>query len=147
MVDTSKKLYTQFNVQTIVRYPSDSSFEALLNLVAIQKRPWDSQEGIKVTNIWGEVILTYPTAPVINTSLKIRIDPERNRTAEGFKVELNGGVVTADYKGFVLPGEDVQENDTLEIGTRKYQVLVVDELFERSKLHHKEVRLCRLDLL
>jgi hypothetical protein len=147
MVDTTKKLYTQFNLQAIVRDPCDVRFEALLNQVAIQKRPYDSQESVKNVNIYGEVILTYPTAPIINSTLKIRVDRERNRTAEGLRVDTQGGVVTADYRGFVLPGEDVRENDELFIGTRHYKVLVVDELFEREKLHHLEIRICRLDLL
>ena len=147
MVDTNKKLYTQFNIQAIVRDPCDANFEALLNQTCIQKRPYDSQEGVKIVNSWGEVLISYPTAPIINSALKIRIDPERNRSADGFKVEAQGGVLTADYRGFLCPGSDIRENDTLEIGTRKYQVLLVDELFERSKLHHFEVRLCRIDQL
>ena len=147
MADTTKKLYTQFNIQAIVRDPCDANFEALLNQVAIQKRPYDSQEATKNVNQWGEVIMSYPTAPVINSALKIRVDRERNRTAEGLRVETQGGVVTADYRGFVCPGENVQENDELFIGTRHYKVLVVDELFEREKLHHFELRICRLDLL
>ena len=146
MVDTTKKLYSQFNIQAIVRDPCDANFNALLNQTAILKRPYDAQEGVRVVNSWGEVIMSYPTAPVISTSLKIRIDSER-RTNEGFKVEVQGGVVTADYKGFVCPGSDVRENDAIELGTRKYQILLVDELFERSKLHHKELRLARVDNL
>jgi hypothetical protein len=147
MVDTNKKIYTQFNIQAIVRDPCDANFEALLNQTCIQKRPYDSQEGVKIVNSFGEVLLSYPTAPVINSALKIRVDRERNRTAEGFQVATQGGLVTADYRGFICAGEDLRENDTLEIGTRKYQVLVVDELFERSKLHHLEARLCRIDQL
>jgi hypothetical protein len=147
MVDTTKKLYTQFNIQAIVRYPCDANFEALLNQVAVQKRSYDSQEAVKNVNEWGEVIMTYPTAPIINSSLKVRIDPEKNRTADGFKVEFQGGLVTSDYKAFVCAGSDVRENDELYIGTRHYKVLLVEELFERSKLHHLELRLCRLDLL
>jgi len=145
MVDTTKKLYSQFNIQTIVRYPCDANFEALLNQVAIQKRPYDSQESVKNVNEWGEVILSYPTAPIINSSLKIRVDPARG--SDSFKVETQGGVVTTDYLGFVCAGEDVRENDELFIGTRHYKVLLVDELFERSKLHHLQLRLARLDVL
>ena len=147
MVDTTKKLYTQFNIQAIVRYPCDANFEALLNQVAIQKRPYDSNESVKVVNDYGEILLSYPTAPIINSSLKIRVDPEKNRSADGFKVEFQGGVVTSDYRAFVCPGSDVRENDELFICTRHYKVLLVEELFERSKLHHLELRLCRLDLL
>ena len=147
MVDTTKRLYSQFNIQAIVRSPCDANFEALLNQVAIQKRSYDSQEGVKVVNDYGEVLLSYPTAPIINSSLKIRIDPEKNRTADGLKIEFQGSVVTSDYRAFVCGGKDVRENDELFIGTRHYKVLVVDDLFEREKLHHFEVRLCRLDLL
>lgn len=147
MVNTTKKLYTQFNIQAIVRDPCDARFEALLNQVAIQKRPWDSQEGVKIVNSFGEVLLSYPTAPIINSALKIRVDRERNRTAEGLRVEVQGALVTADYRGFICPGSDIMENDELFIGPRHYKVLVVDELFEREKLHHFELRICRLDLL
>jgi hypothetical protein len=147
MVDTNKKIYTQFNIQAIVRDPCDANFEALLNQTAVQKRPWDSDEAVKLTNIYGEIILSYPTAPIINSALKIRIDPERTRTSEGFRIETQGGVVVSDYRGFVCGGEDVRENDEIFIGTRSFKVLKVVELFERSKLHHFELRLARLDLL
>ena len=144
MGDGTKKLYSQFSINTIARYPCDTNFEALLNQTAIQKRPWDSDEGVKNVNSYGEVILSYPTAPVINNALKIRIDPDR-RTNEGFKVETQGGEIVADYLGFCCAGEDVRPNDELFIGTRHYKVLLVDELFERVNLHHLEIRLCRLD--
>jgi hypothetical protein len=147
MVDTTKRLYSQFNIQAIVRSPCDANFEALLNQVAVQKRPYDRNESVKVVNDYGEVLLSYPAAPIINSALKIRVDRERNRTADGLRVETQGGIVTADYRGFVCPGSDIQENDELFIGTRHYKVLVVDELFEREKLHHLELRLARLDLL
>lgn len=147
MPDTTKKLYTQFNIQAIVRAPCDANFEALLNQVAIQKRSYSSEEAVRNVNEWGEVVMFSPTAPVINASLKIRIDPDRNRSATGFKVETQGGLVTSDYRGFVCPGANVIENDIIELGTRKYLVLLVEELFERSKLHHKELRLTRLDQL
>jgi len=147
MVEGARKLYSQFNIQAIVRWPCDSSFEALLNQVAIQKRPWDSQEAVKNVNEWGEVIMTYPTAPVINSNLKIRIDPERRRTAEGFVIQTQGGEVIADYMAFCCPGEDVRANDELFIGTRSYKVLLVDELFDREKLHHLEIRMTRIDNL
>lgn len=143
----TKKLYNQFNVQSTVDYPCDSNFYALLNQEAILKRPWDSDEGVKAVNDYGEVIMTYPTAQVINTSLKIRIDPAKTRNKDGFKVETQGGIVTADYTGFVCPGTDVRENDVLCIGTQKYQVLLVDPLFGASNLHHLELRLTRIDLL
>lgn len=145
MVSGTKKLYSQFNIQAIVRSPCDASFEALLNQTAIQKRPWDSDEAVKNVNSYGEVILTYPTAPVINTSLKIRIDPKSRTGYEGIIVQTQGGEVLADYLAFCCPGEDIRENDELFIGTRHYKVLLVDELFDREKLHHFEIRLTRLD--
>lgn len=141
----TKKLYSQFNIQAIVRYPCDSNFEALLNQTAILKRPYDSDEAVKRVNEWGEVIMTYPTAPVINASLKIRVDTQRRRTAEGFEIRTQGGVVIADYLAFCCPGTDIRENDEIFIGTRHYKVLLVDELFDRDKLHHKEIRLTRID--
>jgi len=147
MPDGIKKLYTQFNIQAIVRYPCDSNFEAFLNQAVMLKRPWDSDEGVKTVNTYGEVILTYPTSKVINSSLKIRIDSIKSRSKDGFKVEFQGGVVTADYIGFVCGGVDIRENDELYLEPRHYKVLLVDELFEYSKLHHKELRLTRLDLL
>lgn len=146
MVDGTKKLYSQFSIQTIVSAPCDSKFEALLNQTVILKRAYRSEVGVRKVNTYGEVVMVYADAPVINSELKIRIDPER-RTSEGFRVEFQGGVVIADYLAFTCPGEDIRENDTVEIGTRKYQVLLVDELFGRSKLHHLQIRMRRIDNL
>lgn len=147
MVDGLKNLYSQFNIPAIVRSPCDARFEALLNQTGVLKRPYDSQVGVRNVNEYGEVVMTYPTAPVITSDLKIRVDPDRRRGSEGFKVEFQGGVVIADYLSYVCPGIDVRANDTLEIGTRKYQVLIVDELFERAKLHHLQIRMRRVDNL
>ena len=146
MADGLKKLFSQFTVQAIVRDPCDTNFRALLNQIAILKRPWDSDEAVKKVNEYGEIILTYPTAPIINSALEIRIDPE-SRSNEGFRVEIRGGVVVDDYKGFVCVGEDVRPNDEIFIGTRAYKVLLVNELFDRDKLHHFELRLARIDNL
>ena len=147
MVDGSKTLYSQFNIQAIVKSPCDAKFEALLNQTAVLKRPWDRQEGVRVVNTYGEVVMTYPTAPVITSSLKIRVDPDRRGGSEGFKVEFQGGVVIADYLAYTCPGISVRANDTLEIGIRKYQILLVDELFEKEKLHHLQIRMRRVDNL
>jgi len=146
MADGIKKLYAQFNIQAIVNYPCDANFEALLNQLAVVKRPYRSEVGVRKVNMYGEVVMTYADAPVINSELKIRIDPER-RTSEGFRVEFQGGSVVADYLAFTCPGEDIKANDTIEIGTRKYQVLLVDELFDRDKLHHLQIRIRRIDNL
>jgi hypothetical protein len=147
MVDASKKLYSQFTVQAIVKSPCDANFEALLNQIAILKRPWDSDEAVKKVNEYGEVILTYPTAPVVNSSLKIRVDPRRRGGADGFIVQAQGGEVISDYLAFTCPGEDVRPNDTIVIGTREYLVLLVDELFDRDKLHHLQIYMTRVDNL
>ena len=146
MADGIKKLYSQFNIQAIVRSPCDVNFKALLNQTAVLKRPYDSGVGVRKVNDFGEVVMIYADAPVINPALKIRIDPSR-RANEGFKVEFQGGLVTADYLAFTCPGEAIVENDTIEIGTRKYQILLVDELFEREKLHHFQIRMRRVDNL
>jgi len=146
MVDGINKLYSQFNIQAIVKSPCNANFEALLNQIVILKRPWDSQTGIRKVNTYGEVVMVYEDAPIINPTLKIRIDPDR-RTSEGFRVEFQGGLVTADYTAFTCPGEDIRENDVAEIGTRKYQILLVDELFDRDKLHHLQIRMRRIDNL
>ena len=147
MPDGLKILGSQFTLQAIVDSPCDSRFYALLNQTAILKRPYDAQEGVKKTNEYGEVVMTYTDAPVINYALKIRIDRQRTRTSEGFKVEFQGGVVISDYLAFTCPGENICENDIIEIGERKYQVLLVDEMFARSNLHHLEIRMRRIDLL
>lgn len=147
MADGSKNLYSQFNIQAIVTSPCDARFEALLNQTAILKRPWDSQESVKNVNQWGEVIFTYPTAPVINSSLKIRVDPISRRGSEGFKIEMQGGVVVADYVAYTCPSTDIRPNDELFIGTRAYKVLLVDDLFGRANLHHFQIRLIRIDNL
>lgn len=146
MVDGTKILYAQFNIQAIVNAPCDVRFEALLNQIAVLKRPYRSDVGVRNVNSYGEVVMTYADAPVITSELKIRVDP-LGKTNEGFRVEFQGGVVIADYLGFACPGEDVIENDTIEIGTRKYQVLLVDELFDSDKLHHLQIRLRRVDNL
>ena len=91
--------------------------------------------------------MTYPTAPIINSNLKIRVDPQRRRSVEGFVIQTQGGEVVADYLAFICPGEDVRANDEIFIGVRSYKVLLVEELFDRNKLHHLQVRLARTDTL
>ena len=147
MADGTKILFSQFNVQAIVDSPCDSRYFALLNQTVILKRPWDANEGVKNVNEYGEVVLTYPTAPVVNSSLKARIDPIRQRGELGYRIKTQGGEVFATFRAFVCSGTDIRENDTLILGTREYQVLLVDELFGRSNLHHKEVFCRRTDNL
>ena len=89
--------------------------------------------------------MTYQSAPIIISDLPIRIDPLRQRGELGFRVRTQGGEVFATYRAFVCPGVDIRENDSIFLGEREYQVLLVDELFGRSNLHHKEVFLRRVD--
>jgi hypothetical protein len=147
MADGTKVLFSQFNIQAIVDYPCNSRYYALLNQTAILKRPWDINEEVKKVNEYGEVVLTYPTAPTVNSSLKVRIDPIRQRGELGFRIKTQGGEVFATYRAFVCPGTDIRENDSVILGAREYQVLLVDELFGRSNLHHLEVFMRRVDNL
>lgn len=147
MADGSKKLFSQFTVQSIVQSPCDSNYSALLNQTAILKRPYDTDEGVKKVNEYGEVVLTYPTAPTVETALKVRVDPIRQRGELGYTIKTQGGEVYATYKIFVCPEVDIRENDSVFLGSREFQVLLVDELFGRSSLHHKECFCRRVDNL
>lgn len=142
MADGLKKLFSQFTVQAIVQSPCDSGYNALLNQTVILKRPHDTDEAVKKVNEYGEIVLTYPTAPVIETALKVRIDPIKQGSESGYVVKTQGGEVYATFKVFVCPDIDIRENDIITLGTREYQVLLVDDLFSRSTLHHREC-LCR----
>ena len=147
MPDTIKNIFSQFTIQAIPDYPCDARFLALLNQEAILKRPYDANEGIKKTNEYGEVVMTYSEAPIIDSALPIRVDPIRQRGELGFKIKTQGGEVFATFRAFVCPGTDIRENDSIFIGSREYQVLLVDELFGRSNMHHKECYLRRIDNL
>ena len=146
MATGSKKLFSQFNVQAIIETIS-SNFLALLSQTAILKRPYDSDEGVKHVNEYGEIVLTHPTAPAVNSSLSIRIDPVRGRGANGLTIKTQGGEVIATYRGFVQPTEDVRENDQILIGSREYQVLLVEDFFGARNVHHKELWMRRVDNL
>lgn len=142
MATETKIIINQFSILGLSRFPCDSVFLALLNLKGDLKRPFDSNEGVKKVNEFGEVILTYPTAPVIVSNLSMRVDPIRQRGETGFKIKAQGGEVFATFRVFLCGEVDIRENDTISIGTREYQVLLVDDLFDKDKLHHKEC-LCR----
>ena len=147
MANDEKIIINQFSIDSLSRVPCDSNFLSLLNQVAILKRPYDADIGVKKVNEFGEIIMTHPTAPIISTDLPIRIDPIRQRGELGFKVMTQGGEVFATYRAFVCGETDIRENDIITIATREYQVLLVDDLFDFDRLHHKECWSRRIDNL
>ena len=142
MANQEETIINQFAINQIIETPCDSIYLALLPQLITIKRPYDIDEGVKNVNEFGEVVLTYEVAQVIGTNIPARIDPIRQRGELGFKVRIQGGEVFATFKIFICPEIDVRENDTITVGTREYQVLLVDPLYGAITLHHKEV-LCR----
>jgi len=147
MANTTEITINQFTVNPIIDVPCDSVFLALLPQTVIIKRPYDATEGVKKTNEFGEVILTYPNAQVIGTDIPVRIDPIRQRGEMGLKIRIQGGEVFATFRAFFCPEIDIRENDSIFIGSREYQAILVDELFGQSKMHHREVFCRRIDNL
>jgi hypothetical protein len=147
MPNTEHTEINQFTVNPIVQVPCDAVFENLLIHSCVLKRPYDKTEGVRKTNEYGEVVLTYEEAQVIGTDIKCRIDPVRQRGELGFKIKAQGGEVFASFRAFFCPQIDILENDSIFIGAREYQVLLVDEFSNSTALHHKEVFLRRVDNL
>ena len=115
----------QFAINNIVDTPCDGIYKNLLAQNITIKRPYDIYEGVKNTNEYGEVVLTYPNAQIIGTDIPSRIDPISQRGKTGFVVQTQGGEVFATFKIFLCPEVDIRENDTVIAGTREYQVLLV----------------------
>jgi len=147
MATDSKIIKNQFTIQQIAVTPCDSVFLALLPEVGVLKRPYDATEGTRKTNEYGEVVMTHTDAPIVLGDVPMRISPVRQRGELGFKVRMQGGEVYTTVRIFVCANIDVRENDVIHVGTREYQVLLVDDFFDATKLHHKELWSRRVDNL
>lgn len=147
MANASQTFLNQFVINNIIQIPCDIVFEALLPQVGTIKRPYDATEGVKKTNEFGEVVLTYPTAQVVGTNIKMRLDPIRQRGKTGAVVRVEGIEVLSTFKIFLCPNIDVVENDSIFLGSREYQVLIVDRFYARSDIHHFELMCRRVDNL
>jgi len=145
MANQEETIINQLAINNIIETPCDPIYLNLLPQLVILKRPYDIDEGVKKVNEFGEVVLTHDVAQVIGTDIPARIDPIKQRGELGFKVRIQGGEVFATFKIFLCPEIDIRENDTITLGTREYQVLLVDELYGASTLHHKEVLTRRVD--
>ena len=147
MPNTETTIINQFSINNIIETPCDPIFLNLLPQKIIIKRPFDIDEGIKKVNEFGEVVLTFDVIQVIGTDIPARIDPISQRGKTGFIIQIQGGEVFATFKVFLCPEIDVRENDVISIGTREYQVLLVEDLYGALQLHHKELLCRRIDLL
>ena len=147
MPNTETTVINQFAINNIIQTPCDTVFLNLLPQRILIERPYDINEGVKKVNEFGEVVLTYDIAQVAGTDIPARIDPISQRGKTGFIVQTQGGEVFATFKIFLCPEVDVRENDTITNGTREYQVLLVEELYGASQLHHKELLCRRVDNL
>jgi hypothetical protein len=142
MPNTEHTEINQFSINAIIQVPCDAVFLNLLPQRVVIKRPYDKNTGVRKTNEFGEVIMTYDEAQIIGTDIPARVDAISQRGKTGFVVEVQGGEVYATFQIFMCPEVDVKENDSIFISTREYQVILVDELFGASSIHHKEL-LCR----
>ena len=147
MANTTQTKINQFAINTIVETPCDPVFQNLLPQKVTIKRPYDVTEGVKKTNEFGEVVLTFPNSQIIGTDISVRIDAISQRGKTGFNIQIQGGEVFATFQIFICPQIDVKENDSIFLGTREYQVLLVDDLFGASTVHHKELLCRRVDNL
>lgn len=147
MSNTEVTIINQFAINNIIETPCDSVFLNLLSQKVLIKRPYDINEGVKRVNEFGEVVLTYDITQIVGIDIPARIDPISQRGKTGFVVQIQGGEVFATFKIFMCPQVDVRENDTITLGTREYQILLVEELYGASKVHHKEILTRRIDNL
>jgi hypothetical protein len=137
----------QFAINNIIQVPCDSVFLNLLPQTVVIKRAYDKTTGVRKTNEYGEVVMTYTEAQIVGTDIPARIDSISQRGKTGFVVETQGGEVFATFQIFMCPEVDVVENDSIFVGTREYQVILVDELYGASSVHHLELLCRRVDNL
>lgn len=137
----------QFTVNNLIEVPCDSVFLNLLTQTCTLKRPYDKTTGVRKTNEFGEVVLTYDEAQIIGIDIPLRMDGISQRGKTGFVVQTQGGEVFATFQIFMCPEVDIVENDSIFVATREYQVLLVEELYGSSKIHHKEILCRRVDNL
>jgi len=143
MPNKTQIVINQFAINNIVNVPCDSVFSNLLIQSCTIKRPYDSSEGIKKTNEYGEVVMIHTDSQryTIGTDVSTRVENISQRGKTGFGIEIQGGEVRATYRFFFCPEIDIQNNDIALIGTREYQVLLVSEFYDADSIHHKEVLL------
>lgn len=147
MGNGDQNIINQFNIDNLARVPCDPDFLKLLPQRVTLKRPYDATEGVKNVNEFGEIIMTYPDAPIIETDLPVRIEPVRPRGDIGAKVMVQGIETFVNVRIYVCGDIDVKENDSMIIGTREYQLLLPEEYYDFDKLHHYEVWARRVDNL
>lgn len=147
MATGDKNIINQFNIANISRVPCDPDFLKLLPQRVTLKRPYDATEGVKNVNQYGEIIMTYPEAQVIETDLPVRLEPVRPRGDIGLKIEMQGGETFVNVRVYICGNVDVRENDSIFLGTREYQLLLPEEYYDFDKLHHYEVWARRVDNL
>lgn len=147
MPNATQTIINEFTINNVIQVPCDSVFDNLLPQVGTIKRPYDATEGVKKTNEYGEVVLTYPNAQVVGTDIKMRLDPIRQRGQTGVVVRIEGVEVLSTYRIFMCPNVDVRDNDSIFVGSREYQVLIVDRFYATSKVHHFELLCRRIDNL
>lgn len=145
MPTSTYTIKNQFSFHQVIDIPCDSTFEGLLNQIGILKRPFDALEGVKKTNEYGEIVMTYPDAQIVDNNLKVRIDPIRQRGEVGIKTRTQGGEVFATFRIFTCPGIDIRENDIIQVYNREYQVLLVEPYSGSANLHHNELMARRVD--
>ena len=147
MPNTEHTEINQFTVNLISEFPCDGVFLNLLTQTCTIKRPYDKDNGVRKTNEFGEVVMTYTESQIIGIDIPLRIDAISQRGKTGFNVEMQGGEVYATFQMFMCPDVDIKENDSIFIGTREYQVILVDELYGSNAVHHLELLARRIDNL
>lgn len=147
MANDEKIIINQFSVFSLSRVPCDANFLSLLPQIGSLKRPYEADIGVKRVNQYGEIVMLHPTAPVIVADMPLRIDAIRQRGELGKTVFTQGGEVLATYRIFICGEVDIKENDILRIENREYEVILVDDLFDFDRLHHKEAFCRRIDNL
>ena len=138
-------LINEFVINTISNIPCDVNFESLLPQRGTVTRSHDAGEGVKTRNDWGEVISTYSEDQIVSTNVPIRIEFLRQRGEVGYSVETKGGTVFSTHRIFMCPEVNIRENDKVTVGTRKYQVQLVEEYYDFDDLHHFELFARRID--
>ena len=147
MPNKTEQIINQFAINDIVDSSCDGIFLNLLPQVCIIKRPYDATEGIKKTNDYGEVVMTYSTAQIVGTDIPTRVEAISQRGKTGFGIEIQGGEVRATYRFFMCPNIDIKDNDTVCVGSREYQVLLVSRFYDADSVHHQELLCRRIDNL
>lgn len=141
MPNKTQTVINQFVINDIISVPCEGTFLNLLPQTCLIERPYDADEGVKKVNEFGEVVMTYAVAQTVGTDIPVRVENISQRGKMGFGIEVQGGEVRAMYRMFFCPNIDITENDSVVIGSRKYQVLLVSTFYDYDSVHHLEVLL------